>query len=203
MKRPYSMSVLLPQDRRKRYDSLSRRPWIELYGAHDRTPILVELATSPEGTLVCTGLVVGAFTQEEITARDLREIRLGEILTDLGIAVTNQKKSKAIRNPEELRRITIGDQLEDAVSWVVKPTKLRPGPHGHPREHFEGVATAYRAALVWSPGRPIKTLAEQYHASEATVRRWVQRARDMGLLGESVPGKAGETKPRTRRGRLK
>jgi hypothetical protein len=27
---------------------------------------------------------------------------------------------------------------------------------------------------------------------EPTARRWVQRARDMGLLGASRPGKAGE-----------
>jgi hypothetical protein len=27
---------------------------------------------------------------------------------------------------------------------------------------------------------------------EPTTRRWVQRARDMGLLGVSRPGKAGE-----------
>jgi hypothetical protein len=198
------MSVLFPLDRPKRYDSLSRRPWIEVYGADERVPILVDLSTSPEGALVCTGLVIGAFTVEEITARDLREIRLGEILADLGTALTNQKKSKAIRNADELRRITIGDLLEEAASWVVKPTKLRPGPHGHPREHFEDVARAYRAALVSDPRRPIKRLAEQYHASEATVRRWVQRARDMGLLGESVPGKAGEgskQKQQQRKGR--
>jgi len=38
----------------------------------------------------------------------------------------------------------------------------------------------------------MKALAEQLHYSDATVRRWVQRARDKGLLGPSIPGKAGE-----------
>ena len=60
-----------------------------------------------------------------------------------------------------------------------------------PREEDQ-VAEAYRAALVTDPHHPIKRLAEQYHASEATVRRWVQRPRDMDLLGESAPGRAGE-----------
>jgi hypothetical protein len=54
------------------------------------------------------------------------------------------------------------------------------------------LSQAYRAALVHAPQAPIKALAGQLYRSEATVRRWVQRARDMGLLGSSTPGRAGE-----------
>jgi hypothetical protein len=201
MERPYSMTIPYPMDRRSVFEGLGRNWWVEVFGAGDKVPIQVRLATSPEGSLVCTGLIIGGFQNEAISARDLRGIRLGEILADLATALGEHRKQKALRNVEELRRVTIGDLLESSAAWVVKPTKLRPGPHGHPREHFEGVAMAYRAALVSAPRRPIKTLAEQYHASEATVRRWVQRARDMGLLGESVPGKAGERSKGKRKGR--
>jgi transposase-like protein len=74
-----------------------------------------------------------------------------------------------------------------------KGPQARPGPKGHPPEHYERVAAAYRQALISHPRSPMRALAEQLHASDATVRRWVQRARDKGLLGPSVPGKAGET----------
>ncbi len=35
-------------------------------------------------------------------------------------------------------------------------------------------------------------MQEQRYVSLSTLRRWVQRAREMGLLGPAVPGKAGE-----------
>jgi hypothetical protein len=70
----------------------------------------------------------------------------------------------------------------------------RPGPKGHPPEFFATVADAYRGALVVAPLSPIKYLAGEFHASEATVHRWLTRARDQGHLGASIPGKAGERK---------
>ncbi len=193
----------LPGNPKSLFDGLRGSWWVEFTEGDLPQRVLLRLATSPEGTIICTGLIVGAFPpEEEISARDLRSIRLGEILSNLGNLLEAHKEFKRkgeLKNLAEFRRVTIGDMLEASVDYIVRPTTLRPGPKGQPREHFEDVAKAYRAALISDPRRPVKRLAEQYHASGATVRRWIQRARDMGLLGESVPGKAGEVKPRRKR----
>ena len=58
-------------------------------------------------------------------------------------------------------------------------------------EQLQRVATVYRAAI----GRgdpPTQTIAAVMHASRPTAARWVARARDRGMLGESLRGRAGE-----------
>jgi hypothetical protein len=82
---------------------------------------------------------------------------------------------------------------------------VRPGPKGHDDEYFKRVAEDYRRALIARPRAPVQMLLELYEDrfSEATIRRWLQRARDKGYLGAAPPGKAGErvTTKQTRRRR--
>jgi hypothetical protein len=49
----------------------------------------------------------------------------------------------------------------------------------------------YRAA-VENGDPPTQTIADVMHASRPTAARWVAKARERGMLGESLPGKAGE-----------
>src|SRR5207245_2803072 len=76
----------------------------------------------------------------------------------------------------------------------------QPGPKGHPRAFFEELARLYRRALEEAPSTPVKWLALEVKTPESTVRRWLQRCRDMGLLGPSMPGKSGEA-PAPRKGK--
>jgi len=131
--------------------------------------VLLRLGLSRQGRLVCSGLIVG--TAEPLWG-DPPEI--GEVT-----------RSATSGHP------ACGRPLRERVTSYPGP-QARPGPKGHPSEHYERVAVAYREALVAHPRAPMKALAEQLHYSDATVRRWVQRARDKGLLGPSIPGKAGE-----------
>lgn len=171
-------------------------------------PVLLRLEKSPEGRLICTGVIIGAGKprrgSREVTARELRRIPLGEIVSICGEYVRATPKPTRLSTGawmfegtfmEELAGIFLTGDLKAYTGPVA-----RPGPKGYPREHFEGVASAYRDALLTAPSRPIAALQGQMSASEATIRRWVQRARDMGLLGDSIPGKAGE-RTRGRRGR--
>jgi len=58
-------------------------------------------------------------------------------------------------------------------------------------EHLRDVAARYRAALEC--GLPAtQTVADEMHASRPTAARWVNRARERGILGPSLPGRAGE-----------
>jgi hypothetical protein len=171
--------------------------------------VLVRLGTSPEGRLVATGLIVGPTDSGELTARSLRAIPLAQIITVLaGLIAQYQDDPEDIpgvvweASPDEVSRgarrksyrsfeALISDLVLARADRYEGP-RARPGPKGHPPEHYERVAAAYREALIASPRAPMKALAKQLHASDATVRRWVQRARDKGLLGPSMPGKAGE-----------
>jgi hypothetical protein len=146
-------------------------------------PFLVRIGAEPDGELVCTGLVIGLDGQDRVTARGLRRVQLAPLLATLA----GLQKMERPRGTEELYR--------DLPAYVPQ----RPGPHGLQRAHFEKVAEAYRAASL--TGSPIRTISKAWNAPEASVRRWVQRARDMDLLGPPRPGKAGELAPKRRRTR--
>lgn len=183
------MSVALPSDRSRVhvFDGLKSHMWIDLNGGGLPQPILVRLARTPEGSLACTGLIIGAFGDEEITPRDLRGIRLGEILANFSSLLAAHKKNKATR---ELGRVTIGDLLEASAEGEVRSAVHRPGPRGRPREHFERVAEDYRAALVSHPRSPIKQVAYLWSVNEATVHRWLERCLELGI---DIPGKHLQT----------
>lgn len=57
----------------------------------------------------------------------------------------------------------------------------RPGSPGHPIEHWRQVYKLWEQAQVEAPRSPIKWIREQYtpRKPDATVRRWVKRARQM------------------------
>lgn len=172
-------------------------PWYEVEGGGLPRAVLVRVTISPEGRLICNGFLLGAGPTEgnpaevaEIIARQLREVPLSKILAAIAGNLKQTARVTGWPHLQPLLNLEVEGEGEEESAY--QGPRLRPGPKGHPRSHFEEVATAYRAALIRAPRSPMKALAEQFGASEATARRWVQRARDMGLLGESMPGRAGE-----------
>jgi hypothetical protein len=160
-------------------------------------PVAVSLGRAPDGRLIITGMLIAnldipaVYDEDapewfrskpvEITTRSLREVHVADLLNSV-TALRDDPKGKALYR----RLFGLADDLPASFE------RRRPGPKGYSREHFEDVAQAYRRALAEAPSAPVKTLAKQLGYSEATVRRWIQRARDMGLLGPSTAGKAGE-----------
>jgi Homeodomain-like domain len=160
----------------------------------------MSVGRSPDGRLICTGLLLanldipaiydpppGApewFRSErvEVTARSLRELPLPDLLGSI----------TALRDHPEAREQAFFREIFRLADNLPALPRRRPGPKGYPRSHFEQVAEEYRVVLALEPRAPVKALAKRLQYSEATVRRWVQRARDMGLLGPSTPGRAGE-----------
>jgi hypothetical protein len=171
--------------------------WVAFAGDSLPFPVLMSLGRAQDGRLIITGLLIANldipavydedapdwFSSKpvEITSRSLRELPLAGLLNSVA-ALRDDAEGKALFR----RLFGLADDLPASFQ------RRRPGPKGLPREHFEQVAQAYRVALAQSPRAPVKTLAKQMNTSEATLRRWIQRARDMGLLGPSAPGKAGE-----------
>ena len=93
--------------------------------------------------------------------------------------------------------------LDQLFPGMVPDVPAKPYVRGGPlpRSLFETVAAEYRKALTTAPAAPVAALCKSKELrklrggrpiTEPTARRWVQRCRDMGLLGKSVPGKAGE-----------
>jgi hypothetical protein len=58
-------------------------------------------------------------------------------------------------------------------------------------EHLTQVAELYRAAFERGDP-PTQTIADTMHVARSTAARWVGLARKRGLLGASLPGRAGE-----------
>lgn len=114
-------------------------------------------------------LFVGALGPTTITARTLRDIRIGEIID------------------QAVRAGAVSIPTAEVTDYTAP--KGRP-PREYPDEHYRWIAAQYRRALVMSPRSPTKRLREMIpDRSDATIRRWVQRARDKGYLGQAVPGK--------------
>ncbi len=167
---------------------LAEDEWYRFDGEDLPQPVLLRLRELPDGRRVCTGILVGAIEDREIPARDLRRISLPVLLELVGEELARRTKERGFKDYVERPRAA---RLTAGTSY--RPAK-RPAA-GWPREHFQQVALGYRANLVRHPFAPMQALARQLGTSEPTARRWVLRARDMGLLGRPAPGKAGAGDP--------
>lgn len=175
-------------------------------GAMLPIPIAMKLGTSEDGRLVCTGLRLGAEdapgfdpTPLEITATILHRIPLGRIVDQLA-------KLRAARTGEMQK---IQSRLDSMVTEHGR-SAIRRGPRGHTPEFWEGIATVYREALVASPHRTARYVAEHalkedgrpfyaetdlehmWQDRERYARKLVKIARQKGHLGPARAGKAGE-----------
>jgi hypothetical protein len=180
---------------------LGNQVWHRVHADKLALDVVVRLGVGEEGRLGCTGVMLGITDDREVTARALRTVPLGEIMTAVaafvsGVGAGDDPLSRAVMKHygQELLAGTAG-----GLETQRRPQ--RPGPSGWTDEHYAHVAKTYREALRSAPRGPVKSSARTLNASESTVRRWIKTARDRGLLGESVPGKAGETATSKRRKR--
>ncbi len=161
--------------------------WVTvLGGSGKRLPFSIQITVgvADDGRLVCTGLRTPPGSTHEVTARSLRQLPLSQILAAL---VKYRSSSEGQRMMAE--RFGLWTAVEAA------PAYERPHlPRGYriPREHFEHVAEVYREALQRNPRHPYSYVTAALQTTTPTARRWVQRARDMGLLGEARRGRPGE-----------
>lgn len=169
------------------FDRLAKSDWWEVQLDGMPAPALVRLGRAADGRLVCTGVVLGAGAPEqEVPARSLRQVQLG--------AIVSRFHDMTRRTGPVSVSPAVAKLIADSASIPVAVPKLRPGPKGHPRAHFENMAERYRSALVTNPRSPVKSVVAETGYPEATVRRHLRRARDLGLLEPAPPGKAGEAR---------
>ena len=187
---PYRLSFLQPSFATRLFAEVARALpsgdapgayWTKVEGGNLPWPILIRLGIT-EGRLVVTGLLAGAQDEVELTSRALRGISIPQV---------TQAIATAASKPGGSGEIATALFLETAAPRP-RP-RPRPGPRGYDKGHFRDVvAPAYRGALRRQPRSPMTAAAAALNTTLPTARRWVQRARDLGYLGPSPLGKAGE-----------
>ena len=175
------------------------RPWIEVWWEGAPGKVEVRLAAvAGGGEIACRGLRLGAHDDDDepgfsLSARNLREIPLNDILIGalrlsaaqgmLGFAPADPEEvSAAQRAFGDLRRpVRMSEALLGRDPRPYRAPRLRPGRKGWPREHFERIAQEYNQIAAHNPPDPMAELARRQDKPLATVRRWVQRAQEMGI----------------------
>jgi hypothetical protein len=193
-----SVRVTLPADREQIIEFANSRRWVVLEGGSLPYPVTLSVGIGDDGRLHCTGVILGAFTEEtaEITSASLRDVRITELLQEIVGAGKLLEAVIEYTGPGEGRPFL--DRLTPGLIPDIPPRSMPVRGAPLDRGHFEAVAEAYRSALTVNLRAPMAELRRQLSESldrevpEPTARRWVQRARDMGLLGASRPGVAGE-----------
>lgn len=158
--------------------------------------IRIRVEVDRERRLVCTEMRLGGVPlvgdQEgadavELTTRGLREVRINEILAELVSALARDRELKMPETQRLQREQDFAFVLGERTTHQLDSRHV--GRRGHPPEFYEEVAALYRASGAI---KPVKRIAEHFVVEDATARRWVRRARELGFLGKAIPGKAGE-----------
>lgn len=149
-------------------------------------PVVVQVGTADDGRLICTGVLIA--WQEpriEVTARLLQKIRLGEVLA--------QVKAQTIEGRTAQHRIGASHLIEDAPTASTSRRGRRPLPESF----FEEIADKYAKALREKPTAPVALLADREHVSRSQVHKWLNRAKEMGLLSSRVIDERSEASAMT------
>ncbi|MGP4024387.1 hypothetical protein [Actinomadura sp. 3N407] len=176
-------------------DLVRERRWIVFKSDDLPYPVAMSIGIGDDRRLRCTGLFLGIPPDGEaveITSASLRDVPVGALLQELAAREREFRDFVGYSGPHGASPFFDPGLAEELPP---PPPRVR---GSLTREHLEYVAVEYRRALVETPRAPMQELRRRLglwrgrEIPEPTARRWVQRARDSGLLGESQPGKAGE-----------
>lgn len=125
--------------------------------------VLLRVTRTPQDGAICTGVVFERRDGGIVVARDLR-VPVGQLMA----------------------------QLPAVAPWAgpVRPAPRRPrrpGPKGHPAEHWQTVAALWERAQQVAPRSPIAWMRAQWSGepvSDATMRRWRDRALSQPRTGD-------------------
>lgn len=141
------------------------------------------------------GHVVARGKLEPIAGSDLRQLPLGQLLADLWeLQRSAARKSRAHSEMEAHLAERFGNEtwLKQATAAAGEATAFLTQPRERKRwddvDHFEKVAAAYRAAVA-NHQPPTKAVASHMNCSYSSATKWVARARELGLLAETTPGR--------------
>lgn len=185
--------------------------WAQIDGHPECVGIELYKGVIPEVHAVDTYKRAPGAVLEGLSSTDLRELPVATLLAALWRSQTAQIERTA-QVAHELATGGVDEEQRRAWARVAEESnaspfrhKRRPGRAPLGDEHFAEVAAVYERARA-DPGRtpraPTKAVAEHFATSHSTATKWVARARAIGLLDPTRPGKASDARPkRTRRKR--
>jgi hypothetical protein len=142
-----------------------------------------------QGAAAVVGLSVDQLDPDapaEITAQTIRRLAFRQL--------AEQARRRALQarsfhvatagEDEEARR-----RAEERLGQVPRRPSKRPKARSN--DFYEGVAILYSAQLREGNPTPTKAVKDAYGVPSATAANWVRRARELGFLEPTEPGKAG------------
>ncbi|MEX0990645.1 MAG: hypothetical protein WD004_00015 [Actinomycetota bacterium] len=193
-KRTFELEIQFPQHRAQVFKALSEQWWHQVSGEGLPGPVLIRLGKTPEGALACTGLILGATDDVEISARDAR-IPLGAILEDISSRLDRKTLRSGVNpNLTAFYNALMDVAIDESAAPLTKP-KRRPGPTPLSDDHFRWFADWYRHALVEAPNSPVTMLHRELGVSKETIRRWRREAVARRFLDLNAKGDAAAKRP--------
>jgi hypothetical protein len=126
-----------------------------------------------------------------ISSTALRDFPLAKIvrlaMEEAAFELVDEGGRPSVRRVKE--RPGAGDDLFAAYQQETRAPARQGVPVTDSR--LREVAELYRDAAK-TQGKPKQVIAQQFHVSTSTASRWIRTARERGLLGEAMPGRAGE-----------
>ena len=141
-----------------------------------------------DGKPVITGL---ALLGEQLSPGDLRRIPLGRLQAALGTPRRREWLTTTEHHPNPLRELQ--EVADDPPDQLFRRNDQRPRlkrPDGTDPSSFYGqVANAYRQYIQHS-NRPASAAISTAGVPVSTARRWINHARELGLLEKGQRGRA-------------
>ena len=135
------------------------------------------------------GKVLSRSTPTNIKPLDskIRDLRLAEIVARVAPGFARFFEFAEDNHRTDVERARM---LERARAYAADQRQGR-GRKGYPVEHFQEVADVYRNAHK-SGSAPTKAVAEHFKIGDSAAAKQVARARELGFLGATRRGVAGE-----------
>lgn len=182
--------------------------WAEVDGRPEVVGLELWKGVEPNGVHAASSYRrVKGVPLEGVGASDLKALPVAAILARLWEHQRRQVEAQVDQAEERLAQGDLSEshrQMWELVREQEATTQFRGERSSRARRddeaHFAEVAAIYRQAHQ-NRRPPTKAVAEEFTVSHSTATKWVARARGMGLLGPTKPGKAGGITRTTRRKR--
>ena len=155
--------------------------WMRVSGGDLACPIELRYGEPKAGRFVCTGLRVGApdgAEEWEVSARMLRDIRLGNVLRAVRESLAESRDSDTSSRESTQPFGVDGPPLGVLLADKAKNLSVRRGRKGLDPETLRRTAEVYRQAVDEGLVQPLAATAQRLDVWPSTVWRRLQKAWD-------------------------
>jgi hypothetical protein len=146
--------------------------------------ITMDVEIDEWGTPRCAKLTIQPPDGQQVTWKTLRSIRVDRLLREAKARAASPWKSAGPG------RFELASPQERATTYqdIIQPPRRSRRASPMTDEHLREVAEFYKDHL--ESGKPTLAICAKWHVTPPTASRWVARARERGMLGPAVKGRA-------------